>query len=125
MERLDVLSESEKSRVRITAIKAMQLKNTAGQSLVRVETDAGIHGIGEAGASGPMVRAQIRHMEHYLIGEDPLEIQKLFDRMSNLMHTYRAHIPTISGIDIDREKCATIFKTCSIDKPSKIDVFSA
>jgi len=91
---------TEKSHVRITAIKAMELKNTAGQSLVKVETDSGIYGIGEAGASGPMVRAQIRYMERLLIGEDPLEIQKLYDRMTNLMHPYRAHIPTISGIDI-------------------------
>ena len=48
MKPLDILSESEKNRVRITAIKAMQLKNTGGQSLIKVETDAGIYGIGEA-----------------------------------------------------------------------------
>lgn len=100
MKTLNSLSESEKNHVRITAIKAMQLKNTGGQSLVKVETDAGIYGIGEAGASGPMARAQLRHLEHYLIGEDPLDIQKLYDRMVNLMHPYRAHIPTVSGVDI-------------------------
>ena len=57
MTTLDALSESEKNRVRITGVKAMQLKDQAGQSLVKVETDAGIYGVGEAGASGPMVRA--------------------------------------------------------------------
>ena len=51
MKPLDLLSELEKDRVRITAIKAMQMKNTGGQSLIKVETDAGICGIGEAGAS--------------------------------------------------------------------------
>lgn len=100
MKPLDILSEPEKDRVRITAIKAMQMKNTGGQSLIKVETDAGICGIGEAGASGPIVRAQIRNMESLLIGKDPLDIQVLFDRMVNLMHPYRANIPTISGIDI-------------------------
>jgi len=100
MKQLNNLSESEKNRVRITAIKAMQLKNTGGQSLVKVETDSGLCGIGEAGASGPMVRAQLSHIGRYLIGEDPLDIQKLYDRMINQMHPYRAHIPTISGVDI-------------------------
>ena len=100
MKPLDDLSEREKNRIRITAIKAMQLKNTGGQSLVKVETDAGICGIGEAGASGPMVRAQLRHMENYLIGKDPLDIQRLHNHMVNQMHPYRSHIPTVSGVDI-------------------------
>jgi L-alanine-DL-glutamate epimerase-like enolase superfamily enzyme len=100
MKPLEVLSESEKGRIRITAIKAMQMKNTGGQSLIKVETDAGICGIGEAGVSGPIARAQIRNMESLLIGKDPMDIQVLFDRMINLMHPYRASIPTISGIDI-------------------------
>ena len=41
MTTLETLSESEKNRVRITDVKAMQLKDQAGQSLVKVETDAG------------------------------------------------------------------------------------
>jgi L-alanine-DL-glutamate epimerase-like enolase superfamily enzyme len=100
MKTLDILSESEKNRVRITGVKAMQLKNQAGQSLVKVETDAGIYGIGEAGASGPMVRANLRNLEPILIGSDPLEIDKLYTRMVSQMHTYRSHIPTVSGVDI-------------------------
>jgi L-alanine-DL-glutamate epimerase-like enolase superfamily enzyme len=97
---LDDLKEAEKHRVKITALKAMQLKNSAGQSLVKIETDAGICGIGEAGASGPVVRAQLRQLEPFLIGEDPLDISVLFDRMAGQMHTYRPHVPTISGVDI-------------------------
>jgi len=100
MKTLDILSESEKNRVRITGVKAMQLKNQAGQSLVKIETDAGVYGIGEAGASGPMVRAHLRNLESILIGSDPLEIDKLYTRMVSRMHTYRSNIPTVSGIDI-------------------------
>ena len=51
MNNLEVVSEPEKARVRITGIKAMQLRSQHGQSLVKVETDAGIHGVGEAGAT--------------------------------------------------------------------------
>ncbi|MFC1715888.1 mandelate racemase/muconate lactonizing enzyme family protein [Candidatus Poribacteria bacterium] len=100
MNNLEVLSESEKARVQITGVKAMQLRNQHGQSLVKVETDAGIHGVGEAGASGPMVRAHLCYLERMLIGKDPLEIDKLFTRMVNQVHPHRANIPTISGIDI-------------------------
>jgi len=73
------------------------------QSLVKVETDAGIYGIGEAGASGPMARAHLQQMKSLLIDEDPLDIDKLYYRMisvANRMSAYRAHPPTISGVDM-------------------------
>ena len=91
---------NERSRVRITGLKAMELKNAAGQSLVRVETDAGLYGIGEAGASGPATRANLQWLEGVLIGADPLNIDKLYHQMMGLQHTFQAHVPTISGVDI-------------------------
>jgi galactonate dehydratase len=39
-------------------------------------------------------------MKNLLIGKDPLAIEVHFQNMTSLMHTYMAHIPTISGIDI-------------------------
>lgn len=39
--------------MRITGLKAMEPRDSAGQSLVRVETDSGLFGIGEAGVAGP------------------------------------------------------------------------
>jgi len=47
-----------------------------------------------------MARARLRTMESLLIGKDPLAIEVHFHNMSTLMHTYMAHIPTISGVDI-------------------------
>jgi L-alanine-DL-glutamate epimerase-like enolase superfamily enzyme len=88
------------SEVAITDLNAMELQRTVGQSLVRVETDAGIVGYGEAGADGPTVRAQLRLLEDDLLGEDPLEIERHYDRMTNRQHTYRPHVPTVSGVDI-------------------------
>ena len=44
--------ERERGRIAITGLKAIQLRQGSGQSLVRVETDAGVVGIGEAGADG-------------------------------------------------------------------------
>ena len=47
-----------------------------------------------------MARARIETMKPLLIGKDPMAIERHFQNMSTLMHTYIAHIPTISGIDM-------------------------
>jgi len=90
----------ERGKVKITAIKAMALEGIAGNSLIRIETDAGLIGYGEAGSTGPMARARIETMAPLLLGKDPLAIEVHFHQMTSLMHTYMAHIPTISGIDM-------------------------
>ncbi|HYM13397.1 MAG TPA: mandelate racemase/muconate lactonizing enzyme family protein [Bryobacterales bacterium] len=88
------------TKVKITGIRAMAIRNIAGNCLIRVDTDAGLSGFGEAGATGPMARARIETMKALLIGKDPLTIEVHFHNLTTLMHTYMAHIPTISGIDI-------------------------
>src|ERR1700676_5323790 len=88
------------NRVKITSVRAMAIRNIAGNCLIRIDTDSGVSGFGEAGASGPMARARIETMKSLLIGKDPLTIEVHFHNMTTLMHTYMAHIPTISGIDI-------------------------
>src|ERR1700722_10514299 len=98
--RFRALAEPHLKRVKITEVTALQIKNIAGNSLIRIKTDSGLVGYGEAGANGPMARAGIDTMKPLLIGQDPLEIEVHFENMSSLMHPYVAHIPTISGIDI-------------------------
>jgi len=100
MARYNALAAPYKGKLKITAIHAMQIKNIAGNSLIRIDTDGGISGYGEAGSTGPMARARIETMKHLLAGKDPLQIEFHFHEMTTLMHTYTAHIPTISGIDI-------------------------
>ncbi|MCJ7551288.1 MAG: hypothetical protein MUQ30_16560 [Anaerolineae bacterium] len=73
---------AEQGRLQITALKAAQVKS-CHQSLVKVETDAGIVGYGEAGGPGPMIRDNLRYFETYLQGKDPLEIDRLFNLMTN------------------------------------------
>ena len=98
--RYRALAQPHLNRVKITGIRAMQIRNIAGNCLIRVDTDGGLTGYGEAGATGPMARARIETMKQYLIGKDPLAIEVHFQNLTSLMHTYMAHIPTISGIDI-------------------------
>jgi galactonate dehydratase len=88
------------NKVKITDIKAMAIQNIAGNCLIRIDTDAGVTGYGEAGATGPMARGRIATMRQMLVGKDPLAIEVHFHNMTSLMHTYMAHIPTISGIDM-------------------------
>ena len=98
--RYRALAAPNVNRVKITDIRAMAIRDIAGNCLVRIDTDAGITGYGEAGATGPMARARIDTMKSMLIGQDPLAIEVHFHNMTSLMHTYMAHIPTISGIDM-------------------------
>jgi L-alanine-DL-glutamate epimerase-like enolase superfamily enzyme len=100
MARYKALAAPHVNRVKITDIKAMAIKNIAGNCLVRIDTDAGLTGYGEAGATGPMARARIQTMKPLLAGKDPLLIEVHFHNLTTLMHTYMAHIPTISGIDM-------------------------
>lgn len=98
--RYRALAAPNVNRVKITNIRAMAIQNIAGNCLIRIDTDGGLTGYGEAGATGPMARARIETMRSMLIGKDPLAIEVHFQNMTSLMHTYMAHIPTISGIDI-------------------------
>ncbi|MFB6219002.1 MAG: mandelate racemase/muconate lactonizing enzyme family protein [Halobacteriaceae archaeon] len=96
----DTTIGAAESDARVTGLSAMQLEESAGQSLVRVETDAGVVGYGEAGADGPTVRAQLEHLEEFVVGADPLAVQRLYEQMMSMQHAYRPHVPTVSGVDI-------------------------
>lgn len=98
--RYRAMAAASVNRVKITSVRAMAIKNIAGNCLIRIDTDSGVTGYGEAGATGPMARARIETMKGLLIGKDPLPIEVHFQNMTSLMHTYMAHIPTISGIDM-------------------------
>src|SRR3984893_18300177 len=100
LSRYQALAAPHQGKGRIPAIRAMALKNISGNCLIRIGTDAGLTGYGEAGSTGPMARARIETMKPLLIGKDPLTIEVHFHQMTTLMHTYMAHIPTISGIDM-------------------------
>ena len=100
---LETLAVREQGQIHITAIKVIQLKEHGIQSLVKVETDAGIYGLGEIGAPAGMARAYIETMKDSLIGQDALAIEKCYTDMTRMRAQWHAHWvqnPTISGIDI-------------------------
>ena len=91
------LTAADAGKVRITDIK---IRPSATHTQVRIDTDAGVSGMGEAGVTFPMMKAWMEIYKPMLVGQDPLAIGNHWHRMSTLMHTYMARIPALSGIDM-------------------------
>jgi L-alanine-DL-glutamate epimerase-like enolase superfamily enzyme len=74
------------SRVKITSIETIALADPGKYSmtLVRVRTDAGIDGIGQTESPSLVIDAAIRTgggLQDLLRGEDPLEVERLWQKM--------------------------------------------
>ena len=87
-------------QVKITKIKTMGLDNVGDGCLIRMETDAGIVGYGEAGLPSAAARARVDMIAPQLIGQDPLAIERHFYMIASTQYSFMANIPTDSGIDI-------------------------
>jgi galactonate dehydratase len=74
------------------------------QMLVKVETDEGLYGWGEAGLSGreQAVTGAVNHYREFLLGRDPLQIGRLWQEMyrSQYFEGGRTLTAAISAIDI-------------------------
>ena len=76
------LAAAEKKKVKIRDIQVMVLQGGRTYSLVRVVSDDGLYGIGEAyGTPGVGVKEQILSLKPFLVGKDPLEIDRLYELM--------------------------------------------
>lgn len=88
----------------ITAVKALQPRR--GTTLIKIETDAGVSGIGPCGESGPTARSVIDTLHHArlphlgLVGKDPLELQVHFHNMFYAYPQRGLQMRVFSGIDI-------------------------
>ena len=103
MTEFNSLAQSERNRIHISAIKVYQLRNHGIQSIIKVETDAGIYGIGEAGLPAVIVQGYLEFMKDSLIGQDALQIEKCYADMIRMRAQWHAHWtqnPTVSGIDM-------------------------
>ena len=74
------------------------------QLLVKVETDAGIYGLGEAGLSGreQAVIGALKHFREFLIGKDPMQIGRIWQELyrSQYFEGGRVLLAAQSAIDI-------------------------
>ena len=91
--------------MKITAVKPYPVwVGHRNQMVVKVETDEGISGLGEAGLSGRelAVSGAIEHYRRFLIGRDPREMGALWQEMyrSQYFEGGRVLTAAISAIDI-------------------------
>ncbi|MCX6631164.1 MAG: mandelate racemase/muconate lactonizing enzyme family protein [Candidatus Solibacter sp.] len=100
----EALAAPVQDQIKITDIKVMQVRDPG--TLIKIETDAGISGIGPCGASGPVARDAIRvlhqgRLPHLgLIGKDPLAIRVHFHNMFYGYPQRSRQMGVLSGIDI-------------------------
>ncbi len=75
----NALAAPQRGRAKIAAIRTMMLQGPRTYTLVKVVSDAGVYGIGEAyGSPGVGVREGIEELAPGIIGKDPLEIEALW-----------------------------------------------
>jgi len=97
-------SAAQKGKIKITDVKCMIVRGTWDWNLIKIETDAGISGIGEAYWGVGVKDIVLRQLKEHIIGEDPLNVDKLYTKM--LMRTYGAGaqsgiaVTAASGIEI-------------------------
>lgn len=53
------------------------------RTIIQVETDEGITGIGEMGGGGESAEAAIRGLKKYLVGHDPMQLEAMFWKICN------------------------------------------
>src|SRR5262245_27451936 len=77
------LAASEPKRVKIRDVQVMMLQGASRTyTLIKISSDAGLYGIGEGyGTPGVGVREQVLSLKPWLVGKDPLEIDKLYTQM--------------------------------------------
>jgi len=95
------IAAAQARQAKITKIKTMGLDNVPDGCLIRIETDIGLVGYGEAGLPSAAARPRIAMMAPLLIGQDPLAIERHFYAMTSTQDAgFAPSIPTASGVDI-------------------------
>lgn len=74
------LTRASERAVEITDIETCVIEGNFEWNIVKVHTDAGVAGIGESYRGG-IVTDIMEYMKRFLVGENPLDVERLFDRM--------------------------------------------
>ena len=79
------LAAAEMDRHKIRDIKVMMLQGPRTYTLVKIESDSGVYGIGEGyGSPGIGVKEGVLDIKPSLIGKDPLGIDTLYTKLDCL-----------------------------------------
>ncbi len=92
--------------MKVTQLRSFSVQDEGGRvfMIVRVDTDAGHHGLGEVGISnwGRAIGAAIEHLAELVVGADPWETERLWQEMfrSGFFPADKVYTCAISAIDI-------------------------
>ncbi len=70
-----------RKKVKITDVKAMIVKGNTAWNMVKIETDSGITGLGEAYWGYGVKDVILGYLRPLLLGEDPLNVEPLYTKM--------------------------------------------
>jgi L-alanine-DL-glutamate epimerase-like enolase superfamily enzyme len=110
------LAAALKNKVKITDVKCMIVRGSWDWNLIKIETDSGLYGIGEAYWGWGVKDLVLNKMKGIVLGEDPLNVDKLYTKM--LMQSAGAGaiggvtVSAASGIEIALwDLCGRILQT--------------
>ena len=83
-------AEPLKKKVKITDLKAMVIGRPGGNTYVRIDTDAGISGYGEAYWGFGVKDVMLGYLAGALMGADPLDIEPLLHQDDLCLRAARA-----------------------------------
>ena len=92
--------------MKVTRIKTFHVtgENQRSYFIVKVETDAGIYGLGESGALfwGPAIEKAVEHLSELVVGQDPFSTERLWQHMfrGSFFPAGLVYSCAISAIDI-------------------------
>src|SRR6476661_4927737 len=110
------LAAALQKKVKITDVKMMIVRGTWDWNLIKIETDSGLYGIGEAYWGWGVKDLVLNKLKPIIVGEDPLNVDKLYTKM--LMQSAGAGaiagvtVTAASGIEIALwDLCGRILQT--------------
>src|SRR5271167_3807742 len=75
------LAAALKKKVKITGVKCMIVRGTWDWNLIKIETDSGLYGIGEAYWGWGVKDLVVNKMAPIITGEDPLNVDRLYTKV--------------------------------------------
>lgn len=95
--------ESQKRDIEITEIETCVIEGNFDWNIIKIYTNVGVAGIGESYRGGKVTEI-MEYMKRFLIGENPLDVERLFNRMIQEMSghggTTGKVVTAASGIEI-------------------------
>jgi len=102
--RYKALAAPLRNKVKVTDVKVMLVHGLFDWPMVRIETDAGITGIGEAYWGRGVKDIILGALKRLVVGEDPLDIDRLYTKMLRTGNdggaTAGTLISALSGVEI-------------------------